>query len=96
MKKFIVIFLILVMCFAISGCDCIGCDDCYGNYTTKDFTKTYEDAYVKIKDEWVHVSVKQWNDFDDEQIQLLLYDGTVILTSIHNCILYSGELPEVE
>lgn len=96
MKKIIVIFLMLVMCFTVSGCNCTDCDGCYGNKTTFDFTKTYEEAYVKIKDEWVHVRVSQWNDYEGEQIQLLLYDGTVILTSIHNCILYSGELPEVE
>ncbi len=59
-----------------------------------DFNLKFDRAYVKIGDEWKDVAIKSWNDYDGEQIQITLQDGTVILTSSVNCILYKGELPK--
>lgn len=95
MKKIRLIIIFLVLVITLVGCNATSCDGCYGNKTTFDFTKTYEHALVKIKDKWVTLDIKQWNDYEGEQIQLLLNDGTIILTTAYNCILYSGDLPEV-
>ena len=59
-----------------------------------DFNLKFNRAYIKIGDEWKDVAIKSWNDYDGEQIQITLQDGTVILTSSVNCILYKGELPK--
>lgn len=82
--------------FIFSDFNYTSCDGCYGNKTTFDFTKTYEHALIKIEDEWVTVDVEQWNDYEGEQIQLLLKDGTVLLIHSQNCILYTGTLPEAK
>lgn len=37
--------------------------------------------------------IKEWKDYDGEQIQVKLYDGTVILTSTQHCMLISGKCP---
>lgn len=98
MKKFIrtsiFIFVAFMSLSLMSGCNATDCDGCEGNKTTFDFTKTYEHALIKVKDEWITVEVKQWNDYEGEQIQLLLKDGTVLLINSNSCILYSGTLPE--
>lgn len=64
------------------------------NKQVLDFNLKFDRAYVKIGDEWKDVAIKSWNDYDGEQIQITLQDGTVILTSSVNCILYKGELPK--
>lgn len=94
MKKLIfVLCLILVvsLClFCLSGCD----DDKIGyNKQIFDFNQKYTNAYLKVGDEWTDVKIKSWNDYEGEQIQIILEDNTVILTNSVNCILYSGNLP---
>lgn len=96
MKRLIVIFTLLVSIFLFTSCNQTECDGCFGNQTTFDFTKTYEHAYVKIGEEWVKLEVKQWTDYEGEQIQIVLPDGTVMLLHSANCILYSGDLPTVD
>lgn len=85
MKRFlalIVTCVLFMMCF--TGC---------GNYEEFDFTYTFTKAYVKIGEEWKDIEVKSWTDYEGEQLQLRLHDGTVMLVSSINCILYEGTLP---
>ncbi len=88
MKKILLALLVIVMTFAIA----IGTVGC--NYQLIDMNYKYTNAYIKIGDEWKDVEIKTWKDYDGEQIQITLNDGTVILTSSYNCILYNGNLPE--
>lgn len=96
MKRILVIIALVLGIFIFSGCNQTECDGCFGNQTTFDFTKTYENAYVKIGEEWIKVEVKQWTDYEGEQIQIVLNDGTVMLLHADNIILYSGKLPTVD
>ena len=87
MKKVLLILATLAMtllvAFSTSGC----------NKQLFDFNYKFSHAYIKIGDEWKDLEIKTWRDYDGEQIQITLYDDTVILTSSYNCILYNGTLP---
>lgn len=84
MKKFLVLIATLVLSITCL----VGC-----NQQVFDFNYRFDKAYVKIGNEWKDVSVKTWNDYEGEQIQLTLQDGTVLVVHSANCILYNGELP---
>ena len=89
MKRKIIILLTLLLCavctISLSAC----------NYQVIDLQFSYNYAYMKIGEEWVNVPITKWTDYEDgEQIQITLQDGSVILTSSINCILYCGELPK--
>lgn len=45
-------------------------------------------------DDWIDLAISKWKDYDGEQLQLILQDGTVLLVSSVNCILYNGTLPK--
>ena len=81
MKKVILIIILCALIF--SGC----------NYQLVDLNYTFSYAYIKVGDEWVTVELSSWKDYEGEQIQLTLRDGTVLLVNSMNCILYKGELP---
>ena len=66
------------------------------NYNAFDTNYTFDKAYVKVGEEWIHVDVEKWTDYEGEQIQLTLTDGTVMVVSRVNCILYNGTLPTGE
>ena len=59
-----------------------------------DLNYNYTNAYVKIGEEWVDLKIRSWNDYDGEQLQITLTDGTVMLVSSYYCILYNGTLPK--
>ena len=59
-----------------------------------DFKLKFEHAYIKVGESWITVDVDKWNDYEGEQIQLILKDGTVLLVNSMNCILYQGTLPK--
>lgn len=85
-KKILTLIIICLMIFmplVISGC----------NYQMLDFNYTFTKAYVKIGDEWKDLEIIRWCDYEGEQLQLTLKDGTVMVVSSINCILYSGNLP---
>ena len=89
MKKRLLV--ILATLFVSFGC-LAGC-----NKQIIDLNYKFTNAYVKIGDEWVDLELNSWTDYEDgEQIQLTLKDGTVMIVHSANCILYKGELPEVE
>lgn len=93
MKKSLTIKLIIIVLFTvILSCSVLcGCNGC--NYQILDTTYYYNKAYVKIGEEWVDLEIRTWDDYEGEQLQIKLIDGSILLVSSYNCILYYGELP---
>ncbi len=87
MKKTIKIAVIITVILALVLC-LVGCN----TSVVRKFT--YTNAYVKIGENWVDLEIKNWYECDGEQLQINLKDGTVMLVSTINCILYNGELPK--
>ena len=88
MKKRLIAFIIIAL-IAIStlvSCSC--------NYQVFDTNYQFSRAYVKVGEEWLDLEIQAWTDYEGEQIQLTLKDGTILLVSSVNCILYEGELPK--
>ena len=86
--KLITFLLLLTILSCLVLCGCNGC-----NYQLLDTTYKYDKAYVKIGEEWVDLEIRSWTDYEGEQLQLKLKDGSILLVSSYNCILYYGELP---
>ncbi len=85
MKKLVAIIFMLVLMLCFTGC---------GNYQMFDTNYTFTKAYVKIGEEWHDFEIKTWCDYEGEQLQLKLQDGTVLVVHSANCILYNGTLPQ--
>lgn len=60
-----------------------------GNKITIDLNYTFTKAITYIGDERIELKVKNWNDYDGEQIQVVTEDGKVYLLSTYNTILVS-------
>lgn len=88
-RKHLMTMTILIALLALTVIMLTAC-----NKQILDFNLKFDRAYFKIGDEWKDVAIKSWKDYDGEQIQITLQDGTVILTSSMNCVLYKGELPK--
>jgi hypothetical protein len=88
MKKriFILLAFIVIGLFCLTGC----------NYNMLDVNYNFTKAYVKIGEKWVVLDIAMWTDYEGEQIQITLKDGTVMVVSSVNCILYNGNLPKGE
>lgn len=85
MKRFfvtIVALMLSMMC--LTSCS---------NYNAMDVHYRFTKAYVKVGEEWKDIEVASWTDYEGEQLQLKLKDGTVMVVSSMNCILYEGKLP---
>ena len=89
MKRAIIVGIIFFLIIIISIAILIGC----GNYNFVEFEYTFTKAYVKIGEEWKDLEISAWTDYEGEQLQLRLPNGTVMVVSSINCILYNGELP---
>ena len=91
MKKRIIVLLVLIVTIAtlLITASCQG--GC--NKEIFDLQYAYNRAYIKVGEEWVDISIKSWTDYEGEQLQITLHDGSKILVSSINCILYYGELP---
>lgn len=81
-------YILITLLFLIIPIMLVGC-----NKQIFDIEYTFNKAYVKIGEEWVDLKIDKWCDYEGEQIQLVLEDGTVMIVSSNNCILYNGELP---
>lgn len=92
MKRKIIILLTLLLCAICT----ISLGACKGgcNYQVIDLQYAFTHAYMKIGDEWVNVPITKWTDYEGEQFQITLQDGSVMVISSVNCILYYGELPK--
>ena len=96
--KVILIILCCILLIAIAATVLTGCgtesDSKIGyNKQIFDFNQKFTNAYVNIGGVWTDLKIKSWNDYDGEQIQIILEDGTVMLVNSVNCILYNGNLP---
>ena len=60
-----------------------------GNKITIDMNYTFTKAITYIGNEKIELKVKNWNDYDGEQIQVVTEDGKVYLLSTYNTILVS-------
>lgn len=80
MKKKIAIGIsAILMCFALCSC---------GNEDLWDTNYTYDTAIIAWPDGSTRtVEIKQWKDYDGEQLQIIGKDGSVYLVSSYNCIL---------
>lgn len=85
-KIMIIAIILIIAIFAFTAC----------NKTIIDTKYKFEKAHIRINDEWFDVNVSKWNDYDGEQIQLILTDGSVIVINSRDCILYNGTLPTAE
>lgn len=91
MKKRSIVLLVLIVTIAtfLITTSCKG--GC--NKELFDLQYAYNRAYIKVGEEWVDTPIKKWIDYEGEQLQITLHDGSKILVSSINCILYYGELP---
>lgn len=85
MKKLIATIVTLLTLASFTGC---------GNYDMLDTNYTFDYAMIKIGEEWTTVKIKQWKDYEGEQVQLVLDDCSILLVSTVNCILCKGEFPD--
>ena len=84
MKKTKIAALIgAVILFATTLCGC--------NYDVLDTNHTFNKAIVNFNNQTIILDVKQWTDYEGEQLQLTLKDGSVILVSSYNTILVNGD-----
>ena len=88
MKKQIGVILTALIASLLMACSLTSC-----NKQLLDWNYNYDRAYVKIGEEWTDVDIKMWADYEGEQLQLTLEDGTVLVVHSANCVLYNGQLP---
>ena len=88
MKKLLAILVVLI--FALSLAACSSYNGC--NKDIFDLTYNYKYAYIKVQDTWVKYEIKSWTDYEGEQLQVVLQNGTTILVSSINCILSTEEI----
>ncbi len=85
MKKIIVASILLISSLTIlSGC----------NKQVFDFNYEFDKVHLHEADKCV--KIKKWNDYEGEQIQVILEDGTVMLVSSNNADLINGKCPYCE
>ena len=75
--KIMAVIVIIIIAFCLSACDIY----------------TYEKARIRINDVWIDVDVKEYYVCSNEQIKLVLTDGTEMIVNSKDCILYKGNLP---
>ena len=85
MKKIIISSILLISSLTIlSGC----------NKQVFDFNYEFDKVHLHEADKCV--KIKKWNDYEGEQIQVILEDGTVMLVSSNNADLINGKCPYCE
>ena len=76
MKK---LFIAATLAFGLAGC---------GNLDMFDTNYTYHYALTKWPDGSVKkIEIKQWADYEGEQIQIISTDGNIYLLSMNNTVL---------
>ena len=85
-KIIVVIAIIIIIAVCLTACDNNSYDTNY----------TYNKAHIRVNDVWFDVDVEKWREFSDEQMVLILIDGTEIMIQSKDYILYSGTLPTAE
>ena len=85
-KIMVVATIIIIIALCLTAC----------NKTVFDTKYKFEKAHIRVNDVWFDVDVDKWREFSDEQMVLILTDGTEIMIHSRDCILYSGTLPTSE
>lgn len=76
-KKIITGAVTLVACMSLVAC----------NKDIFDFNYTFDCAIVNMNGKTIVLDIDQWTDYEGEQLQLRLTDGSVVLVSSFNTIL---------
>ena len=80
------IAIIIIIALCLTAC----------NKTVFDTKYKFEKAHTRVNDGWFDVDVEKLCDYDREQVQLIVIDGTVMIIHSRDCILYNGTLPTAE
>lgn len=76
--------LLLIAVLALIACMCTGC----GNMDMWDTNYTFDRAIIEMPGgKVIEVEIKQWRDYEGEQVQIITEDGTIYLVSTYNCVL---------
>lgn len=82
MKKILATVLTCIMAFSLVAC---------GNMDMIDTNYTFDYAIVNMFDGTSKkLEIKQWSDYDGEQIQIITTDGEIWLVSSVNCHMVRG------
>lgn len=66
---------------------CVGLCSC-GNKDIFDTNRTFNTAIIAFPDGTTKtIEIKQWKDYEGEQLQIIAEDGTIYLVSSYNCVL---------
>lgn len=76
-KKILLMAVIVTLLSSLSGC----------NKDIIDTNYTFKKAIIVIGSEKINVNIKQWRDFDGDQIQVTDEQGQVYLTHSTNVLL---------
>ena len=78
-KKLLAVLLTTAFMSSVAGC---------GNRDWIDTNYTYNKAIIDLQDGTsIKVDVKQWRDYEGEQLQIISRDGKTYLVSTFNCTL---------
>ena len=78
-KKLLAVLLTTAFMSSVAGC---------GNMDLIDTNFTYNKAIIDLQDGTsIKVDVKQWRDYEGEQLQIISRDGKTYLVSAFNCTL---------
>ena len=75
---FIYVVIIIIILMLATGC---------GNRDMWDTNYTYDKAICEIGGQYKEIEIKQWGDYEGEQIQIIGEDGKIYLVSTFNCVL---------
>lgn len=75
MKKIKLAVIAVILCFVLTGC----------NYDMWDTNYTYDYAECNFGGEIEKINIRQWKDYDGEQIQIRAEDGKTYLLSMNYC-----------
>lgn len=76
MKKIVLSLLVVILLLVVTGC---------GNMDIWDTNYTYDRAICDIGGEYQEIEIRQWRDYDGEQLQIIAEDGKIYLVSSMNC-----------
>lgn len=76
-KRKTIILITLITTLTLTAC----------NKTMFDTNYTFDKAIIQKGDKEIIVDIESWKDYDGEQLQLELTDGSIILVSSYNTIL---------
>lgn len=82
LKISVLVIMIIVSVFALTGC----------NHTIIDTNYTFDRAIVILNDGTkMEIEIKEWHDYEGEQLQIIGKDGKIYLVSSFNTILIKDE-----